>query len=608
MGGREVGGLANLLSGHRNLANAQHRAEVARLWQLKDVPAKPGKTAVEMFEAAADGEIKALWIACTNPAHSMPKQSTVRRALERAEFVMVQEAFGSTSTCEFADLLLPATSWGEKEGTVTNSERCISRVRAAVPAPGQARHDWQIVVDIARALEAQHGLLTGRTTASTLFPYESAESIWLEHRASTQGRDLDITGLSYQLLESSPQQWPFPANAKQGQKRLYADGRFATDSGKARFYAQPCLPTAEQRQARYPFSLTTGRLRDQWHGMSRTGLLGRLFGHVSEPVVQVNQQDLERHQWREGDLLQITSARGSIVAPVQASSELAPNQVFMAMHWGPEFLSGRHSSGHLLAGVNTLTTSEFCAQSKQPELKHSAVKLVKAEMPWRLLAAAWLPLNEWIKARQQLRSLFGSFDFVSCVPFGQEAMDFQSAAPQLDAPDELKGILFRAACHQAPEAQSAENEAIASLIQCLGLNNKQTLAYQDQRRQQQRAVRLLDAQKPALGLQGFLMAGDIRSEAWMLPLLQNKTSVQGWGKRLLMPVSNPPAPVTAVSKIICSCVGVQEQAIKNCLRSLDGQIADPMAALQSQLRCGTQCGSCLPEIRGLLASHTPAPA
>ena len=153
MGGREVGGLANLISAHRDMANPEHRAEVAKLWGISDVPSKPGKTAVEMFQAAADGEIKALWIACTNPAQSMPDQATVRRALERAELVIVQEAFATASTCDYADLLLPATTWGEKIGTVTNSERRISRVRAAVSAPGETRHDWSIAVDFAQRLE-----------------------------------------------------------------------------------------------------------------------------------------------------------------------------------------------------------------------------------------------------------------------------------------------------------------------------------------------------------------------------------------------------------------------------------------------------------------------
>jgi assimilatory nitrate reductase catalytic subunit len=289
MGGREVGGLANLLSAHRDLANPQHRAEVAALWGVADVPATPGKTAVEMFQAAADGEIKALWIACTNPAQSMPDQATVRRALQRAEFVVVQEAFSTASTCDFADILLPATTWGEKEGTVTNSERRISRVRAAVPPAGEARHDWRIAVDVAHRLEAQL-----RPGQPSLFPYETPEAIWLEHRESTRGRDLDITGLSYDALENEgPQQWPLREGDRAGRERLYADGVFPTADGKAKFATLPYRPTAEQRESRFPFSLTTGRLRDHWHGMTRTGTLGRLFGHVAEPSVQMNPQDME---------------------------------------------------------------------------------------------------------------------------------------------------------------------------------------------------------------------------------------------------------------------------------------------------------------------------
>ncbi|HJV68792.1 molybdopterin-dependent oxidoreductase, partial [Ideonella sp.] len=194
MGGREVGGLANLLSAHRDLANPEHRAEVARLWGVPEVPAAPGLTAVEMFQAAADGQVRALWIACTNPAQSLPDQATVRRALERAEFVIVQEAFATTATCAYADLLLPATTWGEKDGTVTNSERRISRVRPALPPAGQARHDWAIAADIARRLAARIA-----PERAALFDYPTPESVWLEHRASTRGRDLDITGLSYAL-------------------------------------------------------------------------------------------------------------------------------------------------------------------------------------------------------------------------------------------------------------------------------------------------------------------------------------------------------------------------------------------------------------------------
>src|SRR5712691_8189428 len=186
MGGREVGGMANLLSGHREISNKIHRAEVAALWGVKHVPSKPGKSAVEMFEAVRAGEIKVIWIACTNPAQSLPDQKLVHEALERAELVVLQDAYRNTETAAYADVFLPAAGWGEKDGTMTNSERRISRVRAAVPPPGEARMDWKIAVDFAARLEK----LFGETKA--LFRYKSAQDVFNEHRETTRGRDLDI--------------------------------------------------------------------------------------------------------------------------------------------------------------------------------------------------------------------------------------------------------------------------------------------------------------------------------------------------------------------------------------------------------------------------------
>jgi assimilatory nitrate reductase catalytic subunit len=578
MGGREVGGLANLLSAHRDLANPTHRAEVAALWGVADVPSKPGKTAVEMFQAAADGEIKALWIACTNPAQSMPDQSTVRRALQRAEFVVVQEAFATASTCDFADLLLPATTWGEKDGTVTNSERRISRVRAAVPAAGQARHDWRIAVDVAQRLEAQL-----RPGQPTLFPYGTPEIIWNEHRESTRGRDLDITGLSYALLESSgPQQWPMPEGTKRGKKRLYEDGIFPTSDGKARFAALPYRPVAEARESRYPFSLTTGRLRDHWHGMTRTGLLGSLFGHVPEPTVQMNPQDMERRGLKDGDLVHVTSKRGSIVLPAQSSGTVQPTQAFIAMHWGPEYLSGRSSLGEPLAGVNALTTSAYCPSSRQPELKHAAIKILKAELPWTLVAAAWLPDDTALTALNNLRSLMPSFDFASCVPFGRERT----------------GVLLRAAAHEPPDASLIEQ--IEGLM---GLTATDTLRYADKRRRQQRSVRL----QPGTGrigdatlLVAFLLAGDTSAESWIKTLLQDRLPAGEYGRRLLMPGSAAPAALAPQSPQVCACFNVTADAIRGVLPHCMGSGEERLAQLQAQLRCGTNCGSCMPELRRLV--------
>ncbi len=582
MGGREVGGMANLLSAHRDLANPQHRAEVAALWGVPSVPEQPGKTAVEMFQAAADGDIKALWIVCTNPAQSMPDQALVRRALQRAELVIVQEAFAGTATCAYADLLLPASTWGEKEGTVTNSERRISRVRAAVPAAGEARHDWAIAVDVARRLEEkmQH-------TGQTLFPYANPESVWNEHRESTRGRDLDITGLSYASLEQQPQQWPVPSHAEGGQVRLYQDGVFATADGRAQFAPTPYRPVAEPRDARYPFSLNTGRLRDQWHGMSRTGTLGRLFGHVPEPAVQMHAQDMARRGLNEGDLVHVTSRRGSIVLPVQASDQGGLSQAFIAMHWGEEFLSGQGAQGQRLAGVNALTSPALCPTSKQPELKHCAVKILKAEMPWTLLAVAWLSANQVLSARAQAQALMAEFSFASGVLFAGQASLSEGAPART-------GLLFRAAHHEPVAAGVLDR-----LEQIFGLQGAAVLRYGDAKRGQRRAVRL-ERSAAQTELTGFMLAGDTRAQAWIKTLLQDELPAQDYGRLLLAPGAKPPLAVASRGKVVCSCLNVTDLAIQSHLGQSTGDAVQRLQSLQAALHCGSNCGSCLPQLQRLV--------
>ena len=608
MGGREVGGLANLMSGHRDMGNAVHRAEVAALWGLdlvgRDVPSKPGKSAVEMFQAAADGEIKALWIACTNPAQSMPDQATVRRALERAELVVVQEAFATAATCDYADLLLPATTWGEKIGTVTNSERRISRVRAAVPAPGQARHDWAIAVEFAQRLE---GIL--HAGKPSLFPYPLAnpesgvETIWNEHRESTRGRDLDITGMSYAMLGAAPQQWPLKTGETTGKARLYEDGVFPTPDGKARFINTAYQPVAEPRAARYPFSLTTGRLRDQWHGMSRTGTLGRLFGHVAEPSIQMNANDMARRLLKNGDLVHVTSKRGSIVVALQSSPEVAVSQAFIAMHWGSEYLSGSSSIGEPLAGVNALTTSSYCPDSKQPELKHTAVKILKAELPWSMLAMAWLPAGESLAARQALKPLMHAFAFTSCVPFANNtALSDQSKARE--------GVLFRAAAHVVPP-----DELLVQIERALGLTTHDVLHYADKKRGQRRTAKLTRVGDQA-ELTGFLLGGDTSAEAWIKAVLEGEQPAQTYGRLLLSPGAKAPVAVQTPGKVVCTCLNVTDEAINAQLAATPDGATDEerFAQLQAALQCGTNCGSCVPELkrqlratRGAVPRDTSAP-
>src|SRR5690606_6308073 len=333
-----------------------------------------GLSAIELFDAVHDGRIKALWIACTNPAQSLPDQNKVHEALAACPFVVVQEAFFTTETCRYADLLLPAASWGEKEGTVTNSERRVSHVRRAVPAPAEARPDWSITCDFARRLEK---LL--RPGLPSLFDFADSESLFEEYKHLTAQRDLDLSGLSYALLDDQgPQQWPFAPGARQGTARLYADGCFPTASGRALFHADPYRAPQEKRDARYSLTLNTGRLRDQWHGMSRTGTAARLFGHVEAAVLGLHPDELRRRRLQDGDLVELRSRRGSLILPVQADESVRPGQAWLPMHWGDRFLKG--------LGTNVLTQPAFDPLSRQPELKHAGVEVDKVELHWQLFA------------------------------------------------------------------------------------------------------------------------------------------------------------------------------------------------------------------------------
>ncbi|MEY2953704.1 MAG: hypothetical protein RLZZ401_1791, partial [Pseudomonadota bacterium] len=427
-----------------------------------------------------------------------------------------------------------------------------------------------------------------------LFPYPTPESIWNEHRESTRGRDLDITGLSYALLEAQgPQQWPFSQGASTGKVRLYEDNIFPTPDGKANFVNTVYQPLAEPRESRYPVSLTTGRLRDQWHGMSRTGTLGRLFGHVAEPSVQMNPQDMARRLLKDGDLVHVTSKRGSIVVPLQASDEIGINQAFMAMHWGEEFLSGCSSTGTPLAGVNALTTSAYCPNSKQPELKHAAVKILKAELPWSLLGLAWLPASKVIAAREYLVSLMRLFPYASCVPFA-------SNTPLTDAARQRHGVLFRAAAHDAPP-----DDLLAQIEAQLGLVSSDTMRYQDRKKGQRRVMRMAKHADASIQLDAFLLAGDTSAEAWIKTLLQDELPAQAYGRLLLAPGSKPPVAVQSRGKQVCSCFNVTDAAITSQLEQCAGDDTARLEQLQTALKCGTNCGSCLPELKRMVRVVMP---
>ncbi len=596
MGGREVGAMANLMSGHRDLANAEHRAEVAALWGVDDVPAKPGRTAVEMFDAASRGEIRALWIACTNPAQSLPDQTSVRAALERCPFVVVQDAFAGTATAAYADVLLPASTWGEKDGTVTNSERCISRVRAAVPAPGQARADWRIVRDVAQSMQRRMALSQpGAGARRDLFAYDDAESIWNEHRESTRGRDLDITGASWSMLdERGPQPWPLPEGSSRGRARLYTDGRCATPDGRARFVAEPYRPPADARSAAFPIALTTTRLRDQWHGMSRSGTVARLFAHEAAPVLRMHPGDLRRRSLEAGQLVRVASRRGEVVVPVVGDDRVGGGQADLAMHWGAEFLGGRDGTGRERGGVNALTTPAFCPDSKQPELKHAAVSVHAVTLPWRVIAARWFDDNNAAEASHtqgRLRAAMAGFDHAMCVPVA--------------GPQGRVGLRFEGADAQPIDAARL-NGLMDALIGASPHDGATEARYNDVRRH--RARRLwIDGNGADAVLRAVFVAGPEGEGAWLFDVWRRVEPVAPFGRALLSPDAAQPASSTPCDPQVCNCFDVGEARIVEALRVIgEGDGAWRLRTLQEQTKCGTQCGSCLPTLRRLVRDSQPA--
>lgn len=558
MGGREVGGMATMLAAHRDIANAAHRAEVQTLWGVKELSDRPGLPAVEMFDAVADGRIKAIWIVCTNPVHSMPDIARVRCALEQAEFVVVQEAFEQTDTVRYADVLLPAASWGEKSGTVTNSERRVSRVRAVIDAPGEARPDWWIANEVARRLEAR--LAPERLDATaprTLFPFASPREVFDEHRALSVGRDLDIGGLSYALIDDEgPQQWPLPAGTSAGLPRRYTDGVFASADGRAQFHPTPYLPVAEAADARYPFRLISGRLRDQWHGMSRTGRAGALFAHAPEAVLTMRSSDAARRGLRNGELVTVASRRGRLVLPLETSDDVPSGTVFAAMHWSGQFIDS--------GGINETTIGAVDPHSAQPELKHAAVRIEAANLPWRLVAAKH---GDILALRSAVQPLLAECRYASI---------------RIEADD----LLVVSAADASPNAEWAER-----LHDALGLpRGDDLLEYRDARRAREQRVAWRGNR-----VDGFLLTGESNGARALIEQIRAATPWQGPRHAIFLRGDDAQRGQAPRTRIVCHCTQVAQTQIEQAIAA-HGTLDD----LKSTLGCGTVCGSCVPEIKRML--------
>ncbi|KRA80582.1 nitrate reductase [Altererythrobacter sp. Root672] len=535
MGGREVGGLASTLAAHRDFA-PENVAEVKRFWAAPRMAEKPGLKAVDLFRSIREGRVKALWVMATNPAVSLPDAAQVREALALCPFVVVSDCIGDTDTSRFADVKLPAVGWGEKDGTVTNSERLISRQRALMPAPGEAKPDWWIVTQVARAMGWRDA-----------FAYENAADIYREHARLSAYRNEGkrkfdigfhgaITNREYDAME--PTRWggaPF------------AEGRFSTPDGKARLIA------VEQREldpalAKWPLTLNTGRYRDQWHTMTRTGLSPRLSQHRREPQVEIHFLDAEQQGIGDGDLVRVATPQGESVFRAVISEGQRRGEIFTPIHW-----TDRQSSG---GRTGLLPRPLVDPHSGQPGFKSTPARLEKLAVEWRgFLIAREVP--EPIGA-----------DYFTKVKVGQ-------------------GWLVELAGNGEPDVTLGNLLAGGQRIESL-----------DRARGGWRAA-VLDGNGRLSAALFVSSAGRLPDREWLIAQLaaaETASSVE-------LLAGRPATPQADRGPIVCVCFDV---GMKTIVEAIGSQGLISVEAVGKALSAGTNCGSCKPAIQRLIGETKEA--
>ncbi|MBI3899397.1 MAG: molybdopterin-dependent oxidoreductase [Gammaproteobacteria bacterium] len=550
MGGREVGGLANQLAAHMGFTPTT-TDRLARFWGSTRVATQPGLKAVDMFRAIERGEIKAVWIMATNPAVSMPDADRVRAALKQCELVIVSDCVRQTDTVDCAHIVLPAAGWGEKDGTVTNSERRISRQRRFMAPPGEARPDWWIITQVAQ-----------RLGWAAQFPYAQPADIFREHaRLSGFENDgarvfdisalADITNLAYDAL--TPVQWPVTTQAPTGTARLFDQGRFPTSSGRAQMIAIAVRGPAQPPTDDYPLILNTGRIRDQWHTMTRTARAPRLNAHISEPYIEIHPDDAVRAELVADDLARVTTPYGEMLARVQVSERQRRGSIFVPFHWS--------DSVARLAKADALVNPVTDPISGQPEFKHTPARVA----PYRPLWHGFLLIREPLRLdgcqyRVQVK--------------GQGYWRYEIAGEQL--PPSWR--------QQARAWFGADGE---------------WLELEDVTAGRYRAARI-DRQQ----LTGCLFIGPsarLPARAWLESLMASNSL--GADQRLGLLSGRAPLGTRTEGSIICACFGVGRARILDAIRSG----CATSQAVGVRVQAGTNCGSCLPEIRALIAA-VAAPA
>lgn len=550
MGGREVGGLANQLAAHMDFANPQQVDLVQRFWRAPTMASRDGQKAVEMFRAIDEGRIKAVWIMATNPVVSLPDADSVRSALQRCDLVVVSDCMAHTDTTAYAHVLLPALAWGEKEGTVTNSERCISRQRIFLPPPGEAKPDWWVICEIAR-----------RMGYGEAFSYENAAAIFREHAAlsgfeNEGARDFDLSALATVTDEDyaqlQPLQWPVTSVNPGGTPRLFGDGKFFTVSRKARFVAIHPRAPAHALDEEYPMVLNTGRVRDHWHTMTRTGKSARLSAHTLEAYAELHPRDAARFGVQDQELLRLRSRYGWMYARAKFSDEQRPGNVFVPMHWNDQYTA----CGRVDALVNPATDPI----SGQPESKHTPVRIERFNPVW----------VGFILSRRQLQLESPGYWSMAA---GGSYWRYELAGEKLpvDWGAWARGLLCR-------------EEAM----------RKDWIEYADSAANRYRGVRLVGQHVESCVFVAPI-SNLLPSRDWLSALFSQASLSQQDRNNLL--VGKPSQNRAENGRIICSCFGVGELTIEQAIRER-GLIT--VESLGSALKAGTNCGSCIPEIKAML--------
>jgi assimilatory nitrate reductase catalytic subunit len=552
MGGREVGGLANQLAAHMCFESAADIERVRRFWRAPHIATRPGLKAVELFEAVHDGRIKALWVLGTNPAASMPRAGRVRDALARCPFVVVSDCW-PTDTTGVADVILPACGWSEKDGTVTNSERRISRQRPFRTPPGEARPDWWMLTEVARRMgwEAE-------------FPYRHPAEIFREHAALSAfendgdaRRIFDIGALSEisnkEYDDFTPVCWPLPRGTpyQRTPERLFGAGAtFPTSDGRARLVPTPYRPPAFQADGNWPLLLNTGRVRDQWHTMTRTGRVPRLMAHQSQPSLDIHPDDAIRLGLADGGFAHIESRHGEAVLPVRSSVAQRLGEAFAAMHWTDDFTSAGPIARLVQASVDPV--------SGQPELKQTPIRLTTVTPAWRgllLRRSGRMPRGSYYWARVPL-ALGDAFDLAGWTPLpgGHEAWVYDL----LDAGETPELVTYA-----DPAAGTFRYASLADdrLNACLFLA---------------RDAKKLPPRDAVAALLGCAIEPDLRTNL----LAGALDAAQG-----------------GAGPTVCACFGVGLRMLND---TIVRQRLTSAAEIGAALRAGTNCGSCLPEINAIL--------